>query len=329
MRLSAKIKVALAITVGLVVTTAVDANAAPSFQRYVALGDSYTAGPLIPWQQASWCFRSNNNYPSWLATHLGLYSKPGGFTDVSCSSADTTNMTQSQTTPSTDIPLTSQPPQFEALRLDTDLITIGIGGNDFSVFGSLISTCPEVRSSDPAGHPCQDHYTINGIDTVKAAIKQTQLNLENVIKGARTRSPAAKIVIVGYPRLVPPSGYCPDVVPFADGDYAWTDSVARALNDAQATAARRQNATFVDAYAASLGHDACTGSAAWVSGQSTNLFRAVAYHPYQQGMEGVANLVYRALGGRTPATVAPLARDAATKAQLEQMADIVPKTLNH
>ncbi|WP_410653065.1 hypothetical protein [Amycolatopsis sp. cmx-4-54] len=36
-------------------------------------------------------------------------------------------------------------------------------------------------------------------------------------------------------------------------------------------------------YGPSLGHDACAGDAAWVSGKDTNPFRAVAYHPYAAG----------------------------------------------
>jgi hypothetical protein len=322
----AKISIALAAGVGLSASVGVTAGVAatPALHHYVALGDSYTAGPLIPWQQAGWCFRSSNNYPSWLATDLGIYSAPGAFTDVSCSSADTANMTQPQPVPSESIDFTSESPQFDALSLDTDLVTIGIGGNDYGVFGSLVGTCPGLRASDPTGHPCQDHFTINGIDTMKAAITHTEQNLEGVIAGVHAHSPAAKVVIVGYPRLVPPSGYCPAVIPFADGDYAWADSVERALNGAESTAARHQHATYVDTYGPSLGHDACAGSAAWVNGQNTNLFEAVAYHPFVAGMAAEANLIFHALGGSTPAgTAAPTAGNAASQSEVDSMATVV------
>ncbi|WP_436501095.1 SGNH/GDSL hydrolase family protein [Actinokineospora sp. HUAS TT18] len=301
--------------------TAEAAPTAPVYKHYVALGDSFSAGPLIPWQQASWCFRSNNNYPAWLATKLGLYYTSGAFTDVTCSSADTTNMAQPQVTPSPDIPMSTQSPQFDALSLDTDLITIGIGGNDYSVFGSLVGTCPGLRASNPTGSPCQEHFTVNGVDTLSAALVNTQKNLENVIKGARAHSPGAKIVMVGYPRLVPPTGTCPDVVPFADGDYRWADAVERKLNAAVANAARRQGALYVDTYGPSLGHDACAGDAAWVAGQYTNVFGAAAYHPNLAGMKAEADLIHRALGG-TSSTLAlkPSGRNAATKAEVTTMA---------
>jgi lysophospholipase L1-like esterase len=294
------------------------ANAATG--PYVALGDSYTAGPLIPWQQASWCFRSNNNYPSWLATRLGLYDSAGAFTDASCSSADTTNMTHSQVTPTPGIPLSTQPAQFDSLSPDTDLVTVGIGGNDYSVFGSLVGTCPTVRAADPTGSPCRDHFTVNGVDTMAAALKNTEKNLEGVVRGVRAHSPAATIVMVGYPRLAPPSGYCPDVLPFADGDYHWADSVERQLNDAIATAARKQGARYVDTYGPSLGHDACAGSAAWINGQTTNLFAAASYHPLRAGMEAEASLIAKALGVGSNAGRAPAARNAASSGQVRDMA---------
>lgn len=278
-----------------VTAAAVTATATPTYKKYVALGDSYTAGPLIPWN-SSWCFRSTNNYPSWLATDLGLYYTSGAFTDVSCSSADTTNLTRSQPTPTADLHLATQPPQVEALTPDTDLVTLGMGGNDYSVFGSIVSTCPELREEDPTGSPCRDHFTINGVDTLSRALDNTGRNLEQAVKDIRDHAPAAKIVLVGYPRLLPPTGYCPDTVPFADGDYAYADMINRKLNAMVKRAAVRQGGLYVDTYGPALGHDACAGDAAWVRGQSTDLLAGVAYHPNAAGMRAISKIVLRTLG---------------------------------
>src|SRR4051794_10127159 len=51
--------------------------------RYVALGDSFTSGPLIPRQHGKpfACLRSDHNYPSLVAHAL----RAGVFADVSCS----------------------------------------------------------------------------------------------------------------------------------------------------------------------------------------------------------------------------------------------------
>ena len=57
--------------------------------RYVALGDSYTAGPLVPNQTGSpaGCLRSTHSYPFLVAAGTGAAT----FTDVSCQGATTRN----------------------------------------------------------------------------------------------------------------------------------------------------------------------------------------------------------------------------------------------
>lgn len=270
-------------------------SAAQQFRHYVALGDSYTAGPLIPFLRLDrlFCAVSTNNYPAYLASALGT----PGYTDASCSGADSTDMTNSQP-----LFLGSNPPQFNSLASNTDLVTIGIGGNDFSVFGDLTGTCPQFRDQDPTGAPCKDHFTVNGVDTMKQRLVGTQARVTQVLSGIHQRSPGAKVVLVGYLRIAPPTGTCPNVLPFADGDLRWLDSVERGLNSALVNAAQADgNTTFVDTYGPSLGHDACKGSAAWIQGKDINPLVALNYHPRRAGMVGVATFVRNALVG-VPAT---------------------------
>ncbi|WP_236793671.1 SGNH/GDSL hydrolase family protein [Amycolatopsis sp. GM8] len=265
------------------------ASASPRhYERYVALGDSYTAGPLIPLQRLDplGCFRSTLNYPAQLALRLHTRS----YTDVSCSGADTTNMTGPQS-----VTLGVNPPQLDALRPSTDLVTLGIGGNDYGVFGTLVGTCPGLRASDPAGNPCQRHFTTDGVDVIEAQLTQTQANVTAVLAEIHERSPHAKVLAIGYPRIAPVSGTCPDVLPFADGDYAWLSSVEEALNAAISGAAEKDGDTsYVDTFTPSLGHDACAGRAAWINGQYYQL-TAAPYHPNLSGMTGLAKIVYAAL----------------------------------
>src|SRR2546427_14102 len=85
-------------------------SAAAAAGRYVALGDSAAAGPLIPLPDLTspGCIRSTANYPKLTAGRLGL-----PITDVSCSSATTADLTGSQSTP-----LGTVAPQFNALGPD-------------------------------------------------------------------------------------------------------------------------------------------------------------------------------------------------------------------
>ncbi|WP_433168304.1 SGNH/GDSL hydrolase family protein [Kribbella sp. CA-247076] len=310
---------------GTALTAAAPASAAwepPPFKHYVALGDSYTSAPLVPLPDllSLGCVRSISNYPKLLAAKLRVYQ----FTDVSCGGADTTNMTQPQSTP-----LGTAAPQFNALRPNTDLVTLGIGGNDFGVFGDIIGTCPGLRASDPTGAPCKAHFTVNGVDTLKARIAQTQVRITAVVQGIKERSPQAKIALIGYPKIAPETGTCPAILPFADGDYAYLYSIEQALNAAVATAAAATGATYVDTFGPSTGHDACAPDGqAWIQGKDINLLRALNYHPRYEGQAGVASLTYKTLTG-APAvvTAAEQAAWSARGRELSRQAAASPKAV--
>lgn len=99
---------------------------------------------------------------------------------------------------------------------------------------------------------------------------------------------------------MPPTGYCPDVLPLADGDYRYADEIEQALNGAIADAAERTGVTFVDTYGPSLGHDACaTCGAAWINGQQLRL-DAAPYHPFASAMAAEASIIANVLNGQQP-----------------------------
>ncbi|MDA3649277.1 SGNH/GDSL hydrolase family protein [Saccharopolyspora indica] len=282
--------IALSVLAGLSLSVVPAAADEPAYQHYVALGDSFTSGPLIPWMRLDplLCGRSTNNYPALLARELG----PAEFTDVSCGGADTTDMTSAQDWYSG--------PQFDALTPETDLVTLGIGGNDSSVFGDVIATCSGLRATDPVGSPCREHFAVDGGDDLVRRIEITGHRVAEVVRGVQERSPRARILVIGYPRIVPPSGYCPDVIPIADGDYSYADEIEQQLNAAIAGAAERTGVTFVDTYGPSLGHDACaTGGAAWINGQRLSPF-AAPYHPFASAMAAQASIIADVLDGEAP-----------------------------
>lgn len=271
------------------------AAAASVYTEYVALGDSYSAGPLIPQQRPDLigCLRSTNNYPAFLATYLGL----PGYTDVTCSGAETTDMRQPQRTI---VPGPLPAPQLDALTPTTDLVTLGIGGNDYGLFGSMISTCEEVRDQDPDGAPCRKHFTEDGVDTKKRDARRIQPLVGRVVREIRERSPKADVFVLGYPRLLPQKGTCAEV-PFAKGDYRWGNQIERLLNRSIRKAARNNGATYINLYPASKGHDACAGDEAWINGSELKPAEAANFHPYLVGMRGTSRAAYRQItGSRAP-----------------------------
>lgn len=254
---------------------------------YVSLGDSYTAGPLIPNQLPDpWgCLRSDHNYP-----HLVAPTITQPLTDVSCSGAKTDDMTQPQ-----DVELGPNPPQLGALKPDTAIVTLGIGGNDIG-FSSIAQDC---ASPTPTGHPCQDKYVVDGHDQLADRIAQTGPKVATVIRQIRTASPRARVFVVGYPSILPQSGPgCWPVMPIAPDDVPYLRSVQTNLNAMLAQQARAAGVRYVDVFTPSIGHDACQlPGDKWVEPPAPTA-PAAPVHPNAVGMQGMAAVVTTVINTR-------------------------------
>jgi lysophospholipase L1-like esterase len=253
--------------------------------RYVALGDSFTAGPMIPRHQGSpWaCLRSDHNYPSLVARAL----RPAAFTDVSCSAATTADMTRPQ-----QVLFGQNPPQLDSVTPDASLVTIGIGGNDVG-FSKTVYTCAGLSITAPAGAPCRKHFG----GTLDRRVVETAPRVAAVLNSIRVRAPRARVFVVGYLRLLPARTGCWPGVPTAAGDVPYLDRIERSVNAMLAEEARRAGAGFVDTYRGGAGHDMCAARK-WVEGILLT-HAAEPMHPNAAGMRAVADRVLAAIG--TPA----------------------------
>jgi lysophospholipase L1-like esterase len=265
------------------------ASASTGAPRYVALGDSYTSGPLIPKQTGRplGCLRSNHDYPSLVAAAMGASS----FTDVSCSGADTTNMTRSQW-----VAIGRNPPQLNALRAATTLVTLQIGGNDIG-FSDIVLLCSALSFTNPFGAPCKKHYTSGGTDRLARAVAQTGPKVAAVLQAIHRRAPAARVLLVGYPALLPSTGRgCWPRVPFAFGDVPYLRGIELKLNRMLATEAAAHRATYVNVYTDSIGHNLCTSPGTqWVAGIVPTT-PAAPVHPNAAGERAMARQVLAVLG---------------------------------
>ncbi|RZQ60612.1 SGNH/GDSL hydrolase family protein [Amycolatopsis suaedae] len=251
---------------------AAPAAAADSIDRYVALGDSFTSGSLIPNQIDLPCTRSDRNYPSLVAAEL----KPAKFVDVSCGGATTRDLTGRQ--------FGFVPPQYDALTAGTDLVTMGMGGNDVG-FAEIVVTCGLLAVTNPGGSPCADHYG----DTLEQRLTAFAPKLGEAVDGIRTRAPRARIVLVGYPAILPERTGCFPIVPIARGDVPFLDGVERRLNEIVAEQASRNGAEYVDTF--TRGHDVCTPPGTkWVEGIFPTA-PAAPVHPNALGMRASAQKV--------------------------------------
>ena len=293
---------------------------------YVALGDSYTAAPLVLPQVGMpiGCSRSSHNYPSVVARALSVAS----FRDVSCSSATTVHMTSPQ-----QVTLGVNRPQFDGLRPATELVTIGIGGNDVGLVGAAV-TCARLGALAPTGTACRSHFNSGGSDRIVAQIRATAPRIAAVIDGIRTRSPLARIVVVGYPDVLPRTGNgCHPLVPLSPDDVRYFDGLIVRLNEMLAETSIANGAEFADTYLDSVGHDVCTlPPTRWFEGLVPT---APAYplHPNALGEASMGRSVLKVLASprpapllsalvRTPATATKLGRAARFSFRLDRAASV-------
>jgi lysophospholipase L1-like esterase len=262
------------------------ASATGAAGRYVALGDSAAAGPLIPLPDLTspGCIRSTANYPKLAARRLGL-----PITDVTCSSATTADLTGSQSTP-----LGSVPPQFNALGADTTLVSVQIGGNDAGLVGLALS-CVNLLP-DPFGSSCAAKNTAGGHDVYGERIAGLAPRIAEVIEGIHQRAPAARVLVVGYTSYLRAGG-CYPTLPVWARDATYIQSKVDQLNGVLAAAASRHHASYVDIRTPGIGKDVCASPLTrWVEPLvPANL--AAPLHPNATGMAGMAGVLTAAVSG--------------------------------
>lgn len=254
-----------------VAVAAASAQASAAPLRYVALGDSYSAASgVLPLDLTAppQCLRSTRNYPHVIARDTGA-----SLADVTCGAAETSHFFTSQ--------YQGVAPQLDAVKQDTQLVTMTIGGNDSGVFINAILSCGTAGLLTLGqGSPCKDRYGTSFEDTIR---NTTYPSLVNALGAVRAKAPRAKVAILGYPWIMPESGGCFDRMPVAEGDVPYVRGIQATLNDAVRRAAAAAGATYVNMNTVSNGHDACQPiGVRWVEPvlQGTN---AVIVHPNALG----------------------------------------------
>ena len=254
---------------------------------YVALGDSFASGPLIPNQVDLGCLRSDRDYPRVLAGRLAV----GTFRDRTCSGADTGDLASAQPRTFLGQTLPPAPPQYDALSADTTLVTITIGGNDTRLL-DVARSCVNLL---PFQSSCMRRYIVNGVDTVAARIDAFAPTIGVVADQVRARAPRARVVFTGYGLYVRRNG-CWPAVPVYAIDANWLQGLVDRLNAAVAAQARAHGAEYVDLRTPSAGHDACSSaSEKWIEGfVPVNL--AAPLHPNARGEAAYAQIIAGQLG---------------------------------
>ena len=257
--------VALAVVLAALLGAAPRAAAAPP--EYVALGDSYSSGTGTRSYLADGtaCQRSVHAYPSLLAAAKG-YS----LNLRACSGATTSDV---------------RALQLGALSAGTAYATISVGGNDAG-FSSVLSTCAE---------PWWAADCHGAIDTAQTFITGSLPGALRSLYGAiRSRATAARVVVVGYPRIFDGTD-CNALTWFSSSEMTRLNATADLLNRTTARAAAAAGFAFANPTSRFTGHAVCDDPE-WINGLSYPV--SESYHPNTSGHRyGYLPLVSRVLTG--------------------------------
>jgi lysophospholipase L1-like esterase len=251
--------------------------------RYVAMGDSYSAGSGVapPDPTGLSCTRSLKNYPHDIAAAAGVQLK-----DVTCGAAQTKDYFTSQ--------MPGVAPQLDALGQGTQLVTMTIGGNDSNVFIDSIVECGAAGLSTAGqGSPCKDRYGSSFSDTIRTT---TYPSLVYALRAVHRRAPNARVAILSYPWIMPTKVGCFTKMTVATGDVPYVRGIQATLNDAVRRAAAATGSIYVDMTVISNGHDACKPiGVRWIEPvlQGTN---PVIVHPNALGEANMAKQAMSVLG---------------------------------
>jgi lysophospholipase L1-like esterase len=265
-----------------VTSTSTSASQTTHVGGYVALGDSYTAGPGIPTITDTACQRSDRSYPYLVADSLGISQVD----DVSCSGAKISDLSS----------------QVSALSSEDTIVTVGIGGNDVD-FAGVLTRCVEldvvpslIGSSASGSTPCEAYYTSSGTNQIEAKIQDASTALASALIEISHKAPKARIYVVGYPDLLPDGGTsCAHTLGITPGDLSFLNQEELRLNAMLKQRAQAVGAVYVDTYTPSVGHDACSDVDTRWTEPLAPANAAAPLHPNARGEQGMADAVLAAI----------------------------------
>ncbi|MCD0443256.1 SGNH/GDSL hydrolase family protein [Glycomyces sp. A-F 0318] len=216
--------------------------------EYVALGDSYSSGAGAGAYTDLLCQRSENAHPRLLAEELGA-----DLTFAACGGATTGHVLNGQA---------------GALDADTDLVTIGIGGNDIGWFNAIAACIVPLADCAPQIEEAE-----------RKATEELPEKLDDVYEEIADRAPAAEVYVTGYPRLFAARNTCDALGQISVAEQRRMNDAADLLSSVIEAAAEDHRFTYVDTRGAFDDHGICAGTP-WLHGLT---IRDLPYHPNAPG----------------------------------------------
>ena len=218
--------------------------------KYVALGDSYSAGNgANSTNLDSSCNRNTYAYPYLLSQQKGY-----ALTFVACSGAQTPDIINNQ---------------VNSVTSDTKLVTITIGGNDIG-FTNLIIACTTLGCSS------QIATSQNQINT------QLPAKLDATYNAIRAKSATARVVVLGYGRpFATPPVTCLAATGVSASEETSLTTLVDSLNNTIRTRALAHGFDYADVNPYWAGHHVCASNK--FTNGLTIFNTADSYHPTRNG----------------------------------------------
>ena len=226
------------------------AGSALAADKYVALGDSYSAGNgANSTNLNSSCNRNTYAYPYLLSQQKGL-----ALTFVACAGAVTGDIINNQ---------------VNSVTSDTKLVTLTIGGNDIG-FTNLIIACTTLGCSS------QIATSQNQINT------QLPAKLDATYNAIRAKSATARVVVLGYGRpFATPPHTCLSATGVSSSEETSLTTLIDSLDNTIKARALAHGFSYADVNPYWAGHDVCAGNP--FTNGLTLLHTADSYHPTRNG----------------------------------------------
>ena len=255
-------------------------------RKYVALGDSYQSGlganryfsekypPGGAYSGVAGCRRSHNAYSQRIKGFLkgGLVSVDDDF--LACQGAVTSDVIDNQ------VPFISK---------QARLITLGIGGNDLG-FSSVVKAC--VLHGGNCKPTIEDH--VGDLDTSARSAQITKLvkRLRRTYNAVRKVAPKARVLVVAYPPAFRENVTSTFSCYRLSGDEAkWLGRAGRRVNAAiKGEVARHKNFGWISLAGRFKGHEACSGSHAYVNGV-VETDQLESFHPNERGQLAMSRAI--------------------------------------
>ena len=268
---------AFAFLTGCVATERVPGYRVVSGSTYVSMGSSFAAGAGIgPKQHGSpqRCNRSTNNYASIVAERLNL-----NLTDVSCSGAKTDHVLGSWN---------ELPAQINALKPDTALVTVTIGGNDLNYVGRLFaSSCRfgSIRASNACTY---------GTEPSERDYDRLERQLRLISAEVQKRAPRSRLIFIQYMTLLSDVSCQSEAI--ASADAAIAKDIAARLSLVTRNAARATKAELLHIDSASKEHTSCS-ERPWINAFPKDIDRlnGTPWHPNATGHAAIADFLEKRL----------------------------------